>query len=160
MHNNEAFRRIRYALELDDPTTVEIFAAGNYECQQSDIDKFSKKESDTAEGEVLADTPFFHFLNGLIVHRRGGTPPEVKADEVMNNNKAIKKLRIALELYEDEMMVIFDLGGIELSGHKLSALFRTEGHKHYRECTDNTLRQFLRGLATQLHSQRQKSPEQ
>ena len=158
MHNNEAFRRIRYALELDDPTTVAIFAAGNYECNQSDVDKFSKKESDPTDVEVLPDVPFSHFLNGLIVYRRGGTPPEVKADETMNNNKAIKKLRIALELYEDEMLAIFDHAGIKLSGHKLSALFRTEGHKHYRECNDHTLRQFLRGLAT--YSQRQKpSPE-
>ncbi len=157
MLNNEAFRRIRYALELDDPTTVAIFAAGNYECPQSDIDKFSKKESEAPpEVEVLPDVPFSHFLNGLIVHRRGGTPPEVKADEVMNNNKTIKKLRIALELYEDEMRTIFDHAGIKLSGHKLSALFRTEGHKHYRECNDHMLRQFLRGLAA--YSQRQKPP--
>ena len=44
MHNNEAFRRIRYALELDDTTTIAIFAAGNHESSQSDVDKFSKKE--------------------------------------------------------------------------------------------------------------------
>ena len=158
MHNNEAFRRIRYALELDDPTTVAIFAAGNYECSQQDIDKYSRKEPDPTDVEIFPDAPFSHFLNGLIVHRRGGTPPEVKADEVMNNNKTIKKLRIALELYEDEMLAIFDHAGIKLSGHKLSALFRTEGHKHFRECNDHTLRQFLRGLAT--YSQRQKpAPE-
>ena len=151
MLNNEAFRRIRYALELDDTITVAIFAAGNYECSQSDIDKFSKKESE-GDTELLGDIPFSHFLNGLIVHRRGGTPPEVKADDVINNNKTIKKLRIALELYEDEMRTIFDNAGIKLSGHKLSALFRTEGHKHYRECNDHMLRQFLKGLAT--YSQR------
>ena len=158
MHNNEAFRRIRYALELDDTTTVAIFAAGNYECSQSDVDKYSKKEPEETDIEALPDVPFSHFLNGLIVHRRGGTPPEVKADETMNNNKTIKKLRIALELYEDEMSTIFDHAGIKLSGHKLSALFRTEGHKHYRECNDNMLRQFLKGLA--IHCQRQKqAPE-
>jgi len=155
MLNNEAFRRIRYALELDDATTVAIFAAGDHECSQSDVEKFSKKEPETdSKVEILPDVPFSHFLNGLIVHRRGGTPPEVKADDVMNNNKTIKKLRIALELYEDEMSAIFDLAGIKLSGHKLSSLFRTEGHKHFRECNDHMLRQFLRGLAT--HNQRQK----
>jgi len=155
MLNNEAFRRIRYALELDDATTVAIFAAGQYECSQSDVDKFSKKEPDaSSEVDVLSDELFSRFLNGLIVHRRGGTPPPVATDELMNNNKTIKKLRIALELYEDEMSAIFDHAGIKLSGHKLSALFRTEGHKHYRECNDHMLRQFLRGLAT--HNQRQK----
>lgn len=159
MHNNEAFRRIRYALELDDTTTIAIFAAGNHESSQSDVDKFSKKEPEASDAESLPDVPFSHFLNGLIVFRRGGSPPEVKANETMNNNKTIKKLRIALELYEDEMVAIFDLEGIKLAGHKLSAFFRTEGHKHYRECNDNNLRQFLKGLAT--YNQRQKqTPEQ
>ena len=147
MHNNEAFRRIRYALELDDATTLAVFEAGNYPCSQSDIDTFSRKENESSDDELLPDVPFSHFLNGLIVHRRGGTPPEVKDGDVMNNNKTLKKLRIALELYEDEMLSIFDHVGMKLSGHKLSALFRTEGHKHFRECNDHTLRQFLRGLA-------------
>ena len=58
MHNNEAFRRIRYALELDDTTTLAIFAAGNFESNQSDIEKYSKKEPDVTDSQTLPDVPF------------------------------------------------------------------------------------------------------
>lgn len=149
MQNHEAFRRIRFALELDDETTLKIFNAGEYECSIEDVVKFSKKEPDTG----FPDVAFSHFLNGLIVYRRGGKTAEVKQDEAMDNNKILKKLRIALELYEDEMLVIFDYGDIKFSRHKLSALFRADGHKHFRECNDHTLRQFLKGLV--VYHQRQ-----
>jgi uncharacterized protein YehS (DUF1456 family) len=154
MHNNEAFRRIRYALELDTPTTAAVFTAGQSECSEDAIESFSRKESDDI-GETISDKALLHFLNGLIVHRRGGDPLPVAADETLTNNKILKKLRIAMELYEDEMLNIFGLANIQFSRHKLSSLFRKENHKHYRECNDNTLRQFLRGLATyqQRHNQ-------
>lgn len=156
MQNNEAFRRIRYALELDDTSTVKIFEAGQYDCSVEDISKFSKKDPDKADYE-LPDTVFAHFLNGLIVYRRGGESAVVAPDEHIDNNKILKKLRIALELYEDEMLAIFDFGDIKLSRHKLSALFRANGHKHFRECNDHTLRQFLKGLV--IYHQRQQQPQ-
>ena len=156
MLNNEAFRRIRYALELDDATTVEIFNAGLYSCDVENVKRFSRKDSDETR-VIFPDTEFFHFLNGLIVHRRGGKPAEVDPNEVINNNKVLKKLRIAMEMYEDEMLVVFDYGDIRLSRHKLSALFRTEGHKHFRECNDHTLRQFLKGLAIYCDRVRQQT---
>lgn len=149
MQNNEAFRRIRYALELDDQSTLAIFKAGRYECTPQDIEHFSKKEADV----TFPDKAFAHFLNGLIAYRRGGVAAEVDPNETMDNNKILKKLRIALELYEDEMLSIFDFGDIRFSRHKLSALFRAGGHKHFRECNDHTLRQFLKGLI--IYHQRQ-----
>ena len=156
MLNNEAFRRIRYALELDDATTVKIFETGKYECSVESVEKFSRKDPDIS-GHELPDTVFAHFLNGLIVHRRGGDTTTVEPDETMDNNKILKKLRIALELYEDEMLSIFVFGDIKFSRHKLSALFRANGHKHFRECNDHTLRQFLKGLV--VYHQRQQQPQ-
>ena len=154
MLNNEAFRRIRYALELDDATTVKIFADGLYKCDEEAVKKFSRKDSDETR-VIFPDIEFAHFLNGLIVHRRGGESALVAANESINNNKVLKKLRIAMEMYEDEMLIVFDHGDIRLSRHKLSALFRTEGHKHFRECNDHTIRQFLKGLAIYCERLRQ-----
>lgn len=154
MLNNEAFRRIRYALELDDTTTMQIFETGQYQCSAENIEKFSRKDPDSSDVE-FSDIAFAHFLNGLIVHRRGGTPSEVSPNETIDNNKVLKKLRIALELYEDEMLTIFDFGGVKFSRHKLSALFRADGHKHFRECNDHTLRQFLKGLVVYHQRQQQ-----
>ena len=41
---------------------------------------------------------------------------------------------------------IFKLGGIEISEGELSALFRREDHKNYKECGDKYVRVFLKGL--------------
>jgi len=39
-----------------------------------------------------------------------------------------------------------DLSDFRMSKHELSAFFRKPGHKHYRECKDQILRVFLKGL--------------
>jgi uncharacterized protein YehS (DUF1456 family) len=59
----------------------------------------------------------------------------------------VKKLRIALDLKEDDMVSIFKAARIEISKHDLSALFRKEGNKHYKECSVQSFKGFLEGLA-------------
>jgi uncharacterized protein YehS (DUF1456 family) len=63
----------------------------------------------------------------------------------MTNNEIIKKLRIALDLKEVDMIKIFELAGYEIKKSELSGIFRKEGHKNYRECTDQLLSHFLNG---------------
>ena len=63
----------------------------------------------------------------------------------MTNNDVIKKLRIALDLKEADMFQIFDLSGNEINKSLLSGIFRKEGHKNYRECSDKLLENFLDG---------------
>jgi len=65
----------------------------------------------------------------------------------MTNNLILKKLRIALELKEDDMIEIFHLADFEITKPQLSALFRKEDNKHYKKCGDQILRRFLKGLA-------------
>ena len=48
----------------------------------------------------------------------------------MDNNDILRRLRYTFSFDETE----------------LSALFRKPGHKNYRECKDQTLRHFLKGL--------------
>ncbi len=64
----------------------------------------------------------------------------------MTNNDILKKLRIALELKDSDMIEIFELADFQISKPELSALFRKEGHKNYMECGDQILRRFLDGL--------------
>jgi uncharacterized protein YehS (DUF1456 family) len=45
------------------------------------------------------------------------------------------------------MLNIFKLGTVNISGPELTALFRKPGHKQYKECGDQFLRYFLKGLA-------------
>lgn len=63
----------------------------------------------------------------------------------MNNNEIIKKLRIALDLKELDMIGIFGLSGYEITKSELSGIFRKEGAKNYKECSDLVLNNFLNG---------------
>ena len=44
-----------------------------------------------------------------------------------------------------------DLAQLTMSKHELSAFFRKPGHKNYRECKDQILRNFLKGVQTKYH---------
>jgi uncharacterized protein YehS (DUF1456 family) len=64
----------------------------------------------------------------------------------MTNNEIIKKLRIALDLKELDMTEVFKLSGYAMKKSELSSIFRKEGHKNYRECSDLILNHFLNGF--------------
>jgi len=66
----------------------------------------------------------------------------------MTNNDILKKLRIALNLKDADIIEILRLADFEITKTELSALFRREGHKNYKECGDQLLRRFLNGLIT------------
>ena len=66
----------------------------------------------------------------------------------MKNNDILKKLRIALNLKDTDIIDILKLADFEISRTELSALFRKEDHKNYKECGDQILRRFLNGLIT------------
>jgi uncharacterized protein YehS (DUF1456 family) len=88
------------------------------------------------------------FLNGLIIFKRGhdeSRPP--LAPELPNNNVVLKKLRVAFQLKDEDILEM--LHGVEFHINKseLNALFRKEGHVNYRVCGDQLLRNFLKALA-------------
>jgi len=70
-----------------------------------------------------------------------------RAETKLNNNMIFMKLKIALDLRADQILQILNSAGQEINKHELSALCRRPGHKHYRECKDQILRNFLNGLS-------------
>ena len=95
-----------------------------------------------------------HFLDGLIYYKRGKSkkhPPRPIKTPV-TNNMVLKKLRVAFELREEDMHETLEQGGFSISKPEMSALFRREGHKNYRECGDQILRYFLKGLTERVRS--------
>jgi uncharacterized protein YehS (DUF1456 family) len=64
----------------------------------------------------------------------------------MTNNDILKKLRIALELKDTDIIEILKLADFEITKSELSALFRNPDHRNYKECGDQILRNFLNGL--------------
>jgi uncharacterized protein YehS (DUF1456 family) len=150
MANNELLRSIRDALELDAATMMQIFKAAGREVGESAIAAFLKTEDE--DDYIPCSNPIMgFFLDGLIIHNRGrqeGSPtPAEKPLAELNNNAILKKLRIALDLKEDDLIGIFRLAGIGFTNNELTALFRKPGHKHYKECTDQLLRGFIKGVA-------------
>ncbi len=148
MDYNTILRSIRYAMKIDDQQVADIFKLNGYNITAGEVGDLLKQEED--EGFVPADDKIIrNFLDGLIISRRGPRKPGTKAvpDEVMNNNMVMKKIRIAFELREEDMIRVIKDGGFVISKGELSALFRKKGHKHYRPCGDQLLRYFLRGLS-------------
>jgi len=150
MTNNDFLRRLRYALNIKDNVMVQIFKKGNITVTREDVLDYLKKDID--EGfKKLSNNDLIAFLDGLIIQKRGekedGTPvPQVKVTKNNLNNILLRKLRIALSFKSYDMIKIFKLGGIEISEGELSALFRSEDHKNYKECGDKYVRVFLKGL--------------
>lgn len=153
MTNNDVLRSIRYALDLSDPKTVDIIKLAGYDIDRSMLADILKKEDEEGCTEC-SDTITRAFLNGLIIYRRGKGDAKhesgQKPDAPLHNNDILKKLRIAFELKEDDLHQIMELAEFSISRPELSALFRKEGHKNYRKCGDQVLRNFLKGLTIRL----------
>jgi hypothetical protein len=64
----------------------------------------------------------------------------------MTNNEVLKKLRIALELKDTDILAILKLSDFEISKGALGDLFRSEDHENFVEAGDQILRNFLNGL--------------
>ena len=150
MTNNDFLRRLRYALNIKDNVMVQIFKKGNIVLTREDVIDYLKKDID--EGfKKLNNNDLIAFLDCLIIQKRGKredwTPiPQVKVTKNNLNNILLRKLRIALSFKSYDMIKIFKLGGVEISEGELSALFRSEDHKNYKECGDKYIRVFLKGL--------------
>lgn len=68
----------------------------------------------------------------------------------MNNNDIFKKLRVALQLRDDQIIEILELVDFRISKGELGAFFRSQDHPNYMECGDQVLRNFLNGLVIHL----------
>ncbi|MCD8561095.1 MAG: DUF1456 family protein, partial [Shewanella xiamenensis] len=65
----------------------------------------------------------------------------------LNNNLIFKKLRVALEMREEDIVATLALAEVQMSKSELSALFRNPDHKNFKACGDQILRNFIRGLS-------------
>jgi uncharacterized protein YehS (DUF1456 family) len=92
------------------------------------------------------------FLDGLIYFKRGkdDSRPAPPLELPLTNNTVLKKLRVAFELKEEDMHEILKSSGFPLSKPELTALLRKQGHTNYRECGDQVLRNFLKGLTLRV----------
>lgn len=146
MDNNDILRRLRYSFALDDQQMIDTFALAGLEVKRGYVVAWLRKDDDPAF-QACNDRMLATFLNGFITSRRGKKDgPQPKPEMYLNNNTVLLKLKIALNLQAEDILEILQLAGYELSAHELSSFFRRSGHKNYRECQDQVLRNFLMGL--------------
>jgi uncharacterized protein YehS (DUF1456 family) len=64
----------------------------------------------------------------------------------LSNNDILRKVKIAMNYQQDDMMAILKSADFNVSKGELTALFRRADHRSYRECGDQLLRNFLAGM--------------
>ena len=159
MTNNDILRRIRYIFDLNDKKMMSLSSSADQKVSRELISNWLKKDDDPAQ-VVMSDVQMATFLNGLIDEKRGkkegvARPPEKK----LTNNLIFMKLKIALNLQAEDVLQILSRANFKLGKHELSAFFRKPGHKHYRECKDQILRNFLQGLQHKYRTSPSASPK-
>ena len=148
MDNNAVLRRLRYILDIDDGKMAEIFSKEGQPVDVSKVRSMLIKEFDDGYTECSSEL-LLQFLDSLIILKRGprDTSKPAPKKEILNNNLILKKLRIAFNFKEDAMLNTFRKGGYDISKPELSAFFRRKDHRHYKECGDQLMRKFLKGLS-------------
>lgn len=152
MINNDVIRSIRFMLNVSEFKLVEIVKLGGGEVSQAKMNAYLKRD-DEPGFEECPQNVMGRLLNGLIYLRRGkdeSRPPLELG--LPTNNEVLKKLRVAFELKDDDIIAMLERDDFKISKTELSAFFRKEGHHNYRPCGDQFLRRFLKGLTDRLRT--------
>lgn len=153
MYNNDIIRRIRYTFDFSDSQMIRIFSQAGYTTTRAEISDWLKPDGDSERVDIYDEYLAF-FLNGLIIEKRGKKEGEQhKPEKRLNNNLVLRKLKIALNFKDEDMLHILELTGKSISKHELSAFFRKPSHEKFRNCHDQILRNFIHGLQLKYRPQ-------
>jgi len=146
MSNNDILRSIRYTFDINDFLMIEIFGKAGVEVDRSTVANWLKKD-DEEEFKPIYDKDLAAFLNGFIIIKRGKKEgKEIVNEKSLSNNQVLRKIKIALSLIDEDMLNMLKAAEFRLSKHELSAFFRNPSQSQYRDCKDQVLRNFLKGL--------------
>lgn len=148
MMNNDYLKSLRYILDVNETKVLSILRLAGMELSREELQSFLKNEED--EGYLPCnDEVMAHFLDGMIYYKRGKdeSKPAMPFEFPITNNLVLKKVKVAFALKEDDMHEILAKAGFRVGRSELSALLRKKGHENYRECGDQFLRNFFKGLA-------------
>ena len=151
MLNNDILRSLRYTLGVDNTALVRILALAETVVTPEQLAPWLRKEDEDGY-KPCPDIVLSAFLNGLIYDKRGRdeSAPPLAIERKLNNNIVLKKLRIAFSLKTDDILAILTEQQFRVSMPEITAMMRAPEHKNFRECGDQFLRYFLRGLAVRV----------
>ncbi len=151
MNNNDIIRRVRYTFNFNDSKMLELFAEGGALVDRETLSNWLKKDEDPAFKPIY-NKDLAAFLNGFIILKRGKKEGEIpNPEKSLNNNLIFRKLKIALNLKDEDILEILKLADFQFGKHELSALFRKPDQDKFRECKDQVLRNFLFGMQLKYH---------
>ena len=146
MTNNYVLSLLMNSLKLDKVDILKSYKLADKKITQDDVDDILREPSDE-KFILLSDEGFELFLNGFIVYKRGPSDKKGKKQKIyFSNNIILKKLKIALNLKDEDIVAIFENDGLEITKSQLTAYFRRDGHINYRKCSDSLLKRFINGL--------------
>ena len=146
MDNNVVFKSILSIFNLDEPKVVEIYNLLEVQVTEDKVKSWNKNHLDSAFA-AIKDVEFSTFLNALICEKRGKKEgPQPQPEQIMNNNIIFKKLKIALNLKNEDIANILNSVNVSVNSYELTSFFRKHDHKNYRSIKDSLLRDFLKAL--------------
>lgn len=151
MNNNDVLRSVRHMMKISDKKVMEIIKSTGYEIELPETIAYLKKEDEEGYLEC-GHRVMAHFLDGLIIEKRGRDEnrPLPPIETPVTNNMILKKLRVAFELKDDDIVTILESTGFNVTKSEIGAFFRKPDHKNYRNCGDQFLRNFLKGLTAKV----------
>ena len=147
MEINDILFKIKTALSLDNTQLLEAYTLANYDMSEERLDSILKRRQDKGYTDANYEE-LGVFLDGLVLLKRGPNEKEVNSDEAvaLSNNLILKKIRVAMELKEAELVILFALAEVTITKRQIGSLFRKEGGKNFKACSDELLMAFLEGL--------------
>lgn len=149
MTNNDILRSVRFITNLNEAEMIKIVELTGSKVCKEDLIAFLKHEDEDGY-KNCGDKVLCHFLDGLIIYKRGKNDrlPTQPIELTITNNTILKKLRVAFELKDSDIIDLIAKSGIEISKSELGAFFRKPEHRNYRDCGNQFLRNLLKGLAS------------
>lgn len=147
MKPNEVIKKLSLALSLNRDDIKKIFEAVEFEIDDDRLDAILAKPS-SKKYQVASYEELGNFLDGLIAFKRGEIAKRPDEDEevILDNNLILKKIRVALQLKEYEISIIFALVDREVSKSTIRDIFRNPNHPKFKRCSNAMLEDFLDGL--------------
>jgi uncharacterized protein YehS (DUF1456 family) len=152
MTNNEVMKSVRYTLQIKNKEVLQRIGSGGVELTILEVVALFKDEAEEGYHGCSAKT-LHAFLDGLILQRRGPSsgPAKKFPTSKIDNNTILRKLRIGFEMRDTDIIATLENAGLRISKSEVSALFRAPSHKHFKQCGDQFLRNFLKGLTHRFH---------
>lgn len=148
MTHNDVLRSLRYLLNVPDAKLGDIIRLGGGEVSRDELVALLKRDDEEGYRECGHEL-MARFLDGLVIYKRGKdeSRPPPPLEVPVTNNVILKKLRVAFELKEADIIAHIEKGGLHVSKGELSAFFRRPDHRNYRDCGDQFLRNLLKGMS-------------